>query len=297
MNKKVIVTGAGLSGLAAAAQMAFRGFDVEVFEKNETPGGRARHFKADGFTFDMGPSWYGFPDIFENFFNTFGHSASDFYDLARIDPSYRIFFGIDDYLDVPAGEKELFELFESQEKGSAKKLKKLLNSEYNASSYFSRSFLSRVVNSVYSRSYSKYIRSLFKEEHLIRILEFPLISLGGFTTKIPAFYSFMNYTDLKMGSWYPRGGMYKIIEANLKLLEELQVPVHINSPVENYDIIGKKVTGIYTQGKNFHANYFVSSADYFHTEQLIAKEYRNYSEKYWKKKTNGSFCFDIFSWD
>ncbi len=300
MNKKVIVTGAGLSGLSAAAQMAFRGFDVEIFEKNEMPGGRARQFQAEGFIFDMGPSLYWFPDIFENFFNTLEHQTSDFYDLVRINPSYRIFFDTNDYLDVPAGEDELFELFETIERGSSKKLKKLLhfaslnykvalekiiyNPGYNALAYLTWPVLNRLIKHNFFRSYSHYVRSLFKEERLIRILEFPVISLGGSSVKIPAFYSLMNYADLKMGTWYPKGGMYKIVEATLKLLDELQVPIHVNSPVENYDIIDNKVTGIFTNGKNFHANYFVSSADYFHTEQLMAKEYRNYSDTYWNRR-------------
>ncbi len=300
MNKKIIVTGAGLSGLSAAAQMALKGFDVEIFEKNEIPGGRARHFQAEGFNFDMGPSWYWFPDILDNFFNAFGHHASDFYDLVRLDPAYRIFFDIDDYIDIPAEENGLFELFESIEKGSSKKLKKLLitaslnyklaleriiyNPGNNALSYLSWPLIQRFSKQNFPRSYSSYVRSLFKEERLIQILEFPLLSLGGTSKKIPAYFSLMNYADLKLGTWYPMGGMYKIVEAALKLLDELQVPLYTNSPVENYDIIGNKVTGIYTQGKNFHANYFVSSADYYHTEKMLAKEYRNYSEKYWMKK-------------
>lgn len=300
MNKKVIVTGAGLSGLSAAAQLALRKFDVEIFEKNDIPGGRARHFQADGFTFDMGPTWYWFPDILDNFFNAFGHHTSDFYDLVRIDPAYRIFFGMDDWIDIPAEEDELFKLFESIEKGSSKKLKKLLISAslnykvalekiiYNPGlstlSYFSWSFFERLFKHNFLRSYSSYIRSLFKEERLIQILEFPLLSLGGTSKLMPAYYSLMNYAALKLGTWYPMGGMYKIVEAAIKLLDELQVPLYTNSPVENYDIIDNRVTGIYTQGKNFHANYFVSSADYYHTEKMLTREYSNYSEKYWKKK-------------
>jgi len=300
MNKKVIITGAGLSGLSGAAQMAFRGFDVEVFEKNEIPGGRARHFQAKGFTFDMGPTWYWFPEIFEHFFNTFGQHSSDFYDLVQLDPSYRIFFDSNSYFDISPHEEKLLDVFETIEKGSSKKLVKLLHSAsvnydiaikkliynpgYNLFGYLSWPFLSRILKHKVFRSYAKYVRTLFHDERLIKILEFPLISLGASTKQIPAFYSLMNYADLKSGTWYPIGGMYKIVEAILKLLDELQVPVHLNSPVENYDIIENKVTGIHTHGKNFHANYFVSSADYYHTERLLSKEYRNYSEKYWNKK-------------
>ncbi len=300
MSKKVIVTGAGLSGLSAAAQLAIRGFEVEVYEKNDIPGGRARHFKSDGFTFDMGPTWYWFPEIFENFFRKFGYSTIDFYKLDRLNPAYRIFYGVNDCIDVPAEDKELFELFETIEKGSSKKLKKFLKSAYNnyqfalkeiiykpgygVGNYLSWFSITRALKHNFFSSYSRYIKSLFKENRLQRILEFPITSLGGSPQKAPCFYNLMNYVDLKLGTWYPQGGIYKIVEAILKLLDGLQVSVHLNSPVENYDIIDNKVTGIYTRGKNFHADYFVASADYYHAEQLLAKECRNYSDKYWDKK-------------
>ncbi|MGD2033860.1 MAG: phytoene desaturase family protein [Bacteroidales bacterium] len=300
MSRKVIVTGAGLSGLSAAAQLALRKYDVEVFEKNEMPGGRARHFQAGGFTFDMGPTWYWFPGIIDSYFKAFGHRASDFYDLIQMDPSYRIYFGRDDYLDVPSKEEELTDLFESVEKGSSKKLKKLLHSAslnyevafnriiYNSgtkvSDYASWAFIKRLLKYNPVRSYAGYVRSVFKNERLINILEFPIISLGASPEKLPAFYSLMNYAVIKSGTWYPLGGMYEIVKAMLKLLDELHVPVHLASEVENYDVIGNRISGIYTHGKNFHANYFVSSADYYHTERQLSKEVRNYPEKYWTKK-------------
>ena len=124
--KKVSVIGSGFSGLASAAVLAKEGFDVTVFEKNSLPGGRARKFNAENFMFDMGPSWYWMPEVFEKFYNQFNKTASDFYELKRLDPSYRIYYGENDFLDIPAGVEALSNLFEQLEPGSSKHLKRFL---------------------------------------------------------------------------------------------------------------------------------------------------------------------------
>ena len=124
--KKISVIGSGFSGLAASAVLAKEGFDVTVFEKNPSPGGRARKFEAEGFVFDMGPSWYWMPDVFEKFFHHFGKSTADYYELVRLDPSYRIYFGKNDHLDIPAGVDGLSKLFEQLEPGSSKHLQQFL---------------------------------------------------------------------------------------------------------------------------------------------------------------------------
>src|SRR5688572_15316474 len=116
---KVSVIGSGFSGMAAASVLAKQGLDVTVFEKNNLPGGRARKFEADNFVFDMGPSWYWMPDVFEKYFNLFGKSVTDYYQLVRLDPSYRVFFGKNDFLDIPAGVDNLCKLFEELEPGSS----------------------------------------------------------------------------------------------------------------------------------------------------------------------------------
>ena len=126
MLRKIAVIGSGFAGLSAACFLADAGYEVTVFEKNATPGGRARVFESNGFRFDMGPSWYWMPDVFEHFFNSFGRSASDYYELQRLDPSYRIVYGKDDYLDIPAGIPALTDVFESLEAGSGKKLEQFL---------------------------------------------------------------------------------------------------------------------------------------------------------------------------
>ena len=125
-KKKAIVIGSGVAGLSAAAYLAKGNYEVTILEKNDSPGGRARQFKADGFTFDMGPSWYWKPDVFEKFYQDFGFTTSDFYELIRLDPSYRVIAKNGEAVEIPANMHELEALFEKFEPGSAQRLRKFL---------------------------------------------------------------------------------------------------------------------------------------------------------------------------
>ncbi|HNE30138.1 MAG TPA: phytoene desaturase family protein, partial [Saprospiraceae bacterium] len=224
MAKKVIVIGAGFSGLSAACNLAAEGFEVTILEKNEQTGGRARQYQAQGFTFDMGPSWYWMPDVFDQFFARFGRKAADYYQLERLDPSYRIYFGPGDHLDVPAGMAELEAMFEQLEPGSTASLRKFLQEAAYKYQVGMNEFVHkpghgllefadwRVISSMFRiqmfTSLSKHVKSLFRNERLIKLLEFPVLFLGATPEKTPALYSLMNYADLALGTWYPRGGMY-----------------------------------------------------------------------------------------
>jgi phytoene desaturase len=121
--KKIGIIGSGFSSLSAACYLKQAGFDVSVFEKNTTFGGRARQLKKDGFTFDMGPTWYWMPDVFERFFSDFNKKPSDFYHLQKLSPGYKVFFGKDDSITISDRLEKILEAFEQEEKGSAKKIK------------------------------------------------------------------------------------------------------------------------------------------------------------------------------
>ena len=232
-SKKVIVIGSGFSGIAAATSLASRGFDVTVVEKNEGPGGRARVFEAEGFVFDMGPSWYWMPDVFEDYFGRFGKRPSDYYELVRLDPSYTIRFGPGEPMEVPASMDDLFALFEQREPGSAEKLKFFLKEaaykyEVGMSEFVHKPAHSimefadiRILMSLFRlqmfRSMGKYVRKLFKDPQLVQLLEFPVLFLGATPDNTPALYSLMNHADLALGTWYPLGGMHKIVEGMVKL--------------------------------------------------------------------------------
>lgn len=299
--KKIVVIGSGFSGLAAATELANTGHDVVLVEKNSSPGGRARQFKSEGFTFDMGPSWYWMPEVFEQYFHKYGKSVSDYYNLKRLDPSYSVCFGSDDFVNIPASFQELLDLFESLEKGASQKLTKFLDEaaykykvgmeEYvwKPSLSITEFFDIKVVKSAFKlqmfSSISKQIRSLFKHPKIIQLLEFPVLFLGATPQDTPALYSLMNYADLKLGTWYPEGGMYKIINGMVSLAEEKGVKFLYDNEVTSINIQKGKVESITTVKENIKCDYLVASADYHHIEQkLIAKEYRKYSESYWDKR-------------
>ncbi|GLR17659.1 phytoene desaturase family protein [Portibacter lacus] len=298
--KEVIVIGSGFSGLAAASCLAEKGYKVKVLEKNDSPGGRARKFKAEGFTFDMGPSWYWMPEVFEEFFNRFGKKVSDYYDLVRLDPSYRIYYK-DDKLEVPAEIEDLYVLFDQIEPGSSEKLKQFLEEakykyEVGMNEFVwkpSHSILEfmdlRIAKSALKldmfSSISKQVRKLFKNPKLIQLLEFPVLFLGATPQKTPALYSLMNYADLNLGTWYPMGGMHKIIDGMISLAEELGVEILCNQNVTQIDIEKGAAKRVLTETDVYECDFVVGSADYRHIEQeLIPKAYRKYSAEYWDKR-------------
>ena len=299
--KKIVVIGSGFSGLATASTLAKDGYDVTIVEKNSSPGGRARVLEEEGFTFDMGPTWYWMPDIFENYFARFGKHPSEYYELIRLDPAYRVFFGKDDYIDVPAGRKKINALFESLEKGSSKQLDKFLKTakykyetgmrEYvwkpgdSLLEYVDWKIMKSALRMKLLSSISKEIRGLFKNPRLIELLEFPVLFLGAKAQNTPSLYSLMNYADLELGTWYPKGGMYEVVKAMVQICTDLGVQFEFDSEVKSFDVQGGKVVSVRTGEKEFSCDVVVASADYHHIEQqVLDKEYRMYNEKYWNSR-------------
>ncbi|MES2477576.1 MAG: phytoene desaturase family protein [Bacteroidota bacterium] len=304
---KVAIIGSGFSGLASAAFAAKEGHSVSVFEQNTSIGGRARSFKSDGFMFDMGPSWYWMPDVFDNFFAQFGKKTTDYYNLKKLDPGFQIIFGKEDVMAIPASLEELYNTFETIETGSADKLKKFLKEaefKYNVGmkqlvykpafsimEFVSAQTLKSIAQTHLFTSVSSYVRSYFKDSRLIALLEFPVLFLGAMPDKIPALYTLMNYAALAQGTFYPMGGMTKIIEGMADLCEELGVDIHTNTRIDKIEIINKKVIGINTSKGFIPTEAIIASADYHHVEQyLLEEQYRNYNEAYWEKKTFAPSC-------
>ena len=301
MSKKVVVIGSGFSGLSAACFLAKQGYEVTVLEKNDSIGGRARKFSAEGFTFDMGPSWYWMPEVFENFFNAFGKKVSDYYELVRLDPSYKIYFSESDIMDVPAKQQDLYDMFEKYEKGSSEKLDTFLNEAAYKYKVGMEEFVykpghnlmefadTRVLSSLFKlqmfSSISKTIRSNFQNDKLRQLLEFPVLFLGATPENTPALYSLMNYADMKLGTWYPKGGMHKIIEGFASLARELGVKIKLNEKVEEIIIPNGQAKQVRTTNNEFECEVLVGGADYHHIEQqLLTKEHRMYSADYWDKR-------------
>jgi phytoene desaturase len=301
MSKSAIVIGAGFSSLSAACFLAQKGYQVKVLEKNAGPGGRAQQFKTDGFVFDMGPSWYWMPDVFENFFSKFGKKVSDYYHLKRLSPSYRVFFENNRVYNIPSSLDDFRNLFESTEKGAAKKLDQFLaeaGHKYQVgihdlvykpgrslTEFIHPQFLAGLFKLDVFTSHSKHVRKFFSHPDLIRLLEFPVLFLGAKPEKTPALYSLMNYADIKLGTWYPDGGMFKIAEGMEKLARELGVEFEYQQPVQQFVVENSKVSKVKTTDKEYSADIIVGGADYEHLDQKVTPgTYRNYSASYWEKR-------------
>ena len=309
MNKKAKITviGAGFAGLASAALLAKDGFDVTVLEKNEMAGGRARVWEKDGFTFDMGPSWYWMPDVFENFYKLFGKAASDFYELKRLSPSYRIYFGKDDLLDVPATTGALYQLFENLEPGSSKNLDSFLaqakykydvgmneyvfKPSHSIMEYFDPRLAISGIKLQLLGNMRKHVHQLFKNEKLRKLLEFPVLFLGATPQNTPALYSLMNYADLILGTWYPIGGMHKIVSAMQNIAETAGVKFMFNTEVHKIVVNRNRAEEVITNAGTFKTDFIVGNADYHHIEQhLLNKADRKYDENYWNSRTMAPSC-------
>lgn len=298
MDKKIIVIGSGFSSLSASCYLAKLGYRVSLYEKNDTLGGRARQFKRSGFTFDMGPSWYWMPDIFEKFFHDFEKSCSDYYQLEKLDPAYKVLFS-DDVVTIGDSMDKICEEFERIEKGSSAHLRKFIASAQRNYDIAINKIVLRPGISPFElvtketvlhldqffKTISLEVRKKFDNPKLISVLEFPVLFLGAKPSSTPAFYSFMNFADFGLGTWHPRGGMYRIIEAMCELSQELGVQLHTHSPVEKVIVEAGKTTGIICNGVKIEADAVLSGADYHHTETLVDKKYRQYSPAYWERKT------------
>lgn len=299
MGKTVCIAGAGFSSLAAACYLARDGYDVTVYEKNDTIGGRARRLEKDGFTFDMGPSWYWMPDVFERFFADFGKTVGDYYTLKRLDPAYRVYFGKDDSIDVGGTLDEIAARFEAIEAGAGDKLRAFIA---RAKKHYDIAILDLVYRPgesplelltpetlrnlrAFAGTISRDIRKAFRDERLVRILEFPVLFLGAKPSDTPSFYSFMNYADFGLGTWHPQTGMFDVVRALEALAGELGVKIVTSSPINRILTSEGKATALEIAGERITADIVLSGADYAHTESLLPPSARMYSEAYWEKRT------------
>ncbi len=341
--KKAIIIGSGLAGLSAASFMAKAGWRVTVLEKHATPGGRARQLLAEGFTFDMGPSWYWMPDVFEKYFNHFGKKVSDYYELIRLDPSYRVYWK-DGPMDIPANYDELKQLFESMEPGSAAMLDKFLTEAaykyqvginklvYKPGRSVTEFMDWEMVKGLFKldvlTSMSKHIARHFKHPKLQQLIGFPVLFLGALPQDTPALYSLMNYADIRLGTWFPKAGMYSIVQAMYSLAQELGVEFLFNHNITQIEVtngVAKQVVAQLTTDhrrpttdylsyhddhltphsqlpipntqyplphtQTFQADVIIGGADYHFIENhLLPPGYQTYTDRYWNKRAMAPSC-------
>ncbi len=302
-SKNALVIGAGFAGLSAASFLAKKGWKVTIVEKNDLPGGRARKFEAQGFTFDMGPSWYWMPDVFEKYFGSFGKQVSDFYQLQRLDPSYRVYFKKATW-DLPAHYESLQNLFESVEPGAAKALdlflaeakykyevgvgKLVYQPSVSITEFIDYDLIKGVFKLDVFQSMKKHIARYFKHPYIQFLMEFPVLFLGALPENTPALYSLMNYADIKGGTWYPSFGMYSIVEGMVKVATSLGVEFKMGEEVTKVIVEKGTATKILTkvvstkEQRQYEFDVLIGAGDYHHIEtELLDKEHQSYSKKYW----------------
>ena len=297
--KNIIVIGSGFSSISAACYLRQAGHQVTILEKNSTFGGRARQLKKDGFTFDIGPSWYWMPDVFESFFNDFGKQVKDYYQLEKLDPGYEVYFGKGESIKIGDTLEKIYTAFEAEEKGSAEKLKTFIakaEDNYNIAikDLVYRPGISplelvtpQTVKKVgyFLSTIKKEVVKEFKNPRLAQILQFPVLFLGAKPSNTPAFYNFMNFADFGLGTWHPDKGMYSVVEGMVALAKELGVVFRANAAVDEILVENGNAVGVMVAGEKIAADTVVSGADYHHSETLLPQKYRAYSEAYWDKKT------------
>lgn len=299
MPKTIQIIGSGFSSLAAACYLAKEGNKVTVFEKNNSLGGRARQFTEKGFTFDMGPSWYWMPDVFESFFADFGKKPSDYYSLEKLSPGYRVFFENNEHFDVSDDLNTIISDFEKIEKGSGKQLEQFISNAKSNYEIAIKDLVYRPGESIFElitlqtalkldqffSNIKRDVRKKIKNKNLQQILEFPVLFLGAKPSDTPSFYNFMNYADFGLGTWQPKNGFFDVIEAMIKLGKELGVTYQTNANIEEIIVENHKAVGIKVNNETLKSDVVLSGADYHHTETLLPQENRQYSEAYWNKKT------------
>ncbi len=312
-NKSVIIIGGGIGGLALACMLGKKGYRVTIVEKNEMTGGRARIFRDQGFTFDMGPSWYMMPDVFEHFFEILGEEITEYYQLQKLSPSYQITLKSDGksyrfYSDM-AKNKELFESIES---GAGQVLEEFLAQGKEQYELSKSEFMYRNYNSIRDfmtlrimrqgarlplfKKQKAIIEQKFKSELLRKVLQYQTVLLGTAPGDTPGIYTLMNYVDLVLGEWYPTGGIRAIPEALESIAKKYGVQIKLNTSVKNIIVEQGMATGILLEnGASLFSDIVVSNADIEHTDRkLLPKKYQTKSDAYWESRVLAPSAYILY---
>ncbi|MDP3065137.1 MAG: phytoene desaturase family protein [Methanobacteriaceae archaeon] len=298
---KVIIVGAGFGGLSAAALLAKEGHEVKVIEKNEDPGGRASVYNDQGFHFDMGPSWYLMPDVYEHFFANFDKKPEDFFELERLDPSYRVYFSEDEVVDVESDLEKNYALFDSFEENGGEKLKEYLKSAekmYELSikellykdyrtifDFFNGKMLLSGIRLNILENLEHFVDRKFESDEARKIVQYSIGFLGSSPKRTPSMYHIMSHIDLTMGVWYPQGGMRKVASSIYELAQSYGAQFYFNQPVEKIIVEDGVTSGVQTAEGINGADLVLVNADYPFTEiDLLEEKYQTYPAQYWEKR-------------
>ncbi|MFA9289201.1 MAG: phytoene desaturase family protein [Weeksellaceae bacterium] len=310
MKKKIVVVGGGFGGLASAALLGKQGYDVTLLEKNEAVGGRASVLKKKGFTFDMGPSWYLMPDVFDRFYGLFDAKPSDFLKLKRLDPNYRVFFGTNDYADIKAKFEDNLPFFEKIDPGVTPHLKSYLKQSqenYEVSKrfiyhqydsvfdFFNKDLINEKPDIRLFGRLDKYLARYIKNERLQKILAYSMVFLGGSPSNTPGLFSIMSHIDFNLGVYYPMGGIYEVIRSLQTLCDRYGVKILTNQNVKKINVDNGTATTVITDKKSFVADEVVVNADYqFAETQLLDPQWQTYNKSFWSKRTVAPSAFIMY---
>ncbi|MFC5278507.1 phytoene desaturase family protein [Halorubrum rubrum] len=310
-DESVVVIGGGFGGLSTACYLADAGADVTLLEKNEQLGGRASRLEAEGFRFDMGPSWYLMPDVFERFFGHFDRSPEEYYTLTHLDPHYRVFWKDGDRVDVLPDMEHNRELFEAYEPGAGDALDAYLEEAERTyeigmehfvyedrprlRDYVDRDVLRYSWGLSLLGKMQGHVEGYFDHPKLQQLMQYTLVFLGGSPTNTPALYNLMSHVDFNMGVYYPDGGLGAVVDGIVELAEELGVEFVVDAEVTGiegrYGAFAVDTAG----GDRYLADIVVSNADYAHTErELLPERKRQYTEEYWESRTYAPSAFLLY---
>jgi phytoene desaturase len=301
MQRSVVIIGGGIGGLALACKLGKAGYKVTVLEKNGQLGGRAGQLKAEGYTFDTGPTWLLMPDVFEQYFNGLGEDLRDHLELMQLSPSYRVYFGSTrQHIDISTDQNKNKRIFESWEPGAGERLGAYLAHSkyaYDATvqrlayrNYDSLADLVRAASADVRRlhvlsSLHGHVNRYFKDPRLQRLFEYPAVFLGTSPYELPAAYCMLSHADFTQGVFYPRGGIYKLVEALVGIGRKHGVTYKTRTPVTKILIRNGQARGVVANGKNLSADIVISNADLHHTEyELTDRKYRDHSAAYWRRR-------------
>lgn len=309
--KNIVIIGAGLTGLTSAALLAKEGYNVKVIEKNSAPGGVASRYEKSGFTFDTGPTWYLMPEMFERIFTLLDRKTEDYFELEKMDPSYKIFFSPEEKYNISPEPQMNYKTFKSLEKNGDKKLKKYLSKSKFAYDIAVNEFLYKDYDSIFAffnkrmildgpkmhvlSKLDSYVKRFFKNKKARQMIEYNIVFLGCSPYNSPAMYTLMSHVDITEGVYYPKGGIYKLVEALYKICLEYDVDFYFDDEVTNLEIEDKRIQKVKTRNNYFSTDIVLSAADYHHTEMnLIPKKYRSYSNRFWESKILAPGVFLLF---
>lgn len=312
MKQRALIIGAGLGGLATAALLAKDGYEVTVLERHDQVGGRARVFEQGGFRFDMGPSWYLMPDVFEHFFGLFGKQVSDYLTLQKLEPSYRIKFADGEQVDFRADIEDTAEIFERWEPGAAAKFRTYIAQTEEQYRVALDGFVYKNYDSLLDfvtlknlrdgrkldvfRTMEASLKSWFKDERIRKVLAYQLVFLGSSPYSTPALYRLMNHVDFGMGVYYPMGGLHELPQAIWKLAQEHGATLQLQTEVAKIIVEKKRATGVQlADGSVLKADLVISNADGHWTDtQLLGGEHQVYSESWWDRRTLAPSAFILY---